>query len=1308
MKISWRRTTVWLLCAIILAETFGENCIPSMASTGNKPVVESGDENRVVPATPSDAPKELKSDRRTATPSNADRTFSYMTVVDGYRITIRAEKGVFSEYPSVKIKRVADENSRSIENIIEQKLAPDESIASVVSFDISFYVNSEEIQPDGDVEVIIELADGNEAEPDETAPKVFHVSDDYTAEEVPCEVPESGTIKYFASQFSTYSIVLLELESDYIEIWTVDDLEKINTDYKSLHENYKLMQDIDLTGVAWEPIGKGWEQDYHPFGGSFDGNNHTISNLSLTPGQAKSDRYCYGLFGGVDGGEIKNLNLENIEFIGLNDSADRITYLGGICGRVQRADSIIENCKVSGRIENCNAGRVGGIAGVMEGGTVQNCISDVNITDSSGEGSFAGITIIDGNATVTGCINKGNISTKSNYSAGIAVCESGNYRYRIEDCINEGNLAGGEYIGGIRGGRSIRNMQGEIVRCINRGDIMPDGKSGSVGGIVSELGPQECLEQCYNAGTIQGPSGSSVNLGGIAGECVAGRISDCFNCGTISRNDGGSAGGIVGTIPTDSVNNAEVRNCYNVGKIISSSGVNRTGPIAGSINSQTDMSKNCVFLDTTMPSSDYIDEKGGARRLNDAEMRLENNYPAWDFSSVWKMGIDDYPYPVFIWMDSAPDVSFADVPEEETALDIEDCSPWSEENIYVDSDIVIRFNHDVYGKPGENCVNTFEIRDYTSDEVLFKWTPQYTDYDIDKHAVTLHNVLEGCRDRIGTVLYLYIPDGFFRAADDAENVLKGQEEKGKYSFVLADKEMGLYFVQFKYERNGVMNLHYVQSVREGGLCPSAEAPAWDGYDFADWYTDAKLTHVFDFKTPIRRNYILYAKYVKSTAMNTGSGQDANDQDTGSENNSVYSSSVRDSGFSEARDSKTGELFWRCERNGELVKGYVKGLYYNGEPGNFLFDEKGFMLTGWHYADGKMRYFDERPGHKGYEITARDVQEELRKKSAYQELSKYNYAGTFASDLNFEDAAIFLVDNFDEIKLEELRSLITGQFSDTGDRFTNNKEHAKKYLREIIDNLCGASDKSYFITGDSKIADYIMPLAGQAGYGSIEELYDQMKQVTGYAGQIEELFVDYANHVAMLESVKKMAPDLGDAADELISAYNHSVSANLEKKVVSSITGQINVKNAVDAYNSLITPKEIEGLYLQEYIEKHLASNQALEGLVTALFKDSLQNAVQGTRLDSIENIIYSAGIRSEALAALKNAESKLLNTNADNSAMLEANYKEYVDAYNLAKEATRIQYDNMSAYYAARGDNEKALKVLEDKRELETKMFYYY
>ena len=72
---------------------------------------------------------------------------------------------------------------------------------------------------------------------------------------------------------------------------------------------FKLTSDLDLSGVEWAPIGNMNDMETHStlFLGSFDGDGHTISNLSYT-----SDTYnCgAGLFG-VSCGEVKNLTLED-------------------------------------------------------------------------------------------------------------------------------------------------------------------------------------------------------------------------------------------------------------------------------------------------------------------------------------------------------------------------------------------------------------------------------------------------------------------------------------------------------------------------------------------------------------------------------------------------------------------------------------------------------------------------------------------------------------------------------------------------------------------------------------------------------------------------------------------------------------------------------------------------------------------------------------------------------------------------------------------------------------------------------------
>ena len=84
----------------------------------------------------------------------------------------------------------------------------------------------------------------------------------------------------------------------------------------------KLMSDVDLSGKTWEPINKMWVE--------FDGNGHTISNLTSNAWQA-------GLFGYLGGGSIKNLTLENVNVTGAQAGA----FAGAMEGR-------IENCTLTG------------------------------------------------------------------------------------------------------------------------------------------------------------------------------------------------------------------------------------------------------------------------------------------------------------------------------------------------------------------------------------------------------------------------------------------------------------------------------------------------------------------------------------------------------------------------------------------------------------------------------------------------------------------------------------------------------------------------------------------------------------------------------------------------------------------------------------------------------------------------------------------------------------------------------------------------------------------------------------------------
>lgn len=72
---------------------------------------------------------------------------------------------------------------------------------------------------------------------------------------------------------------------------------------------FVLTADLDMTGVDWTPIGNMNDMENHTtlFLGSFDGQDHTVSNLTY-----KNDQFIVGagLFG-ISVGEIKNVNIEN-------------------------------------------------------------------------------------------------------------------------------------------------------------------------------------------------------------------------------------------------------------------------------------------------------------------------------------------------------------------------------------------------------------------------------------------------------------------------------------------------------------------------------------------------------------------------------------------------------------------------------------------------------------------------------------------------------------------------------------------------------------------------------------------------------------------------------------------------------------------------------------------------------------------------------------------------------------------------------------------------------------------------------------
>ena len=167
------------------------------------------------------------------------------------------------------------------------------------------------------------------------------------------------------------------------EIATLVNMGKLETFIFNNNEakvHLKLGRDIDLSsygknyrsGKGWMPIGT----IDNPFKGQFNGDGKTFAGLYIDD---RSLEYA-GLFGAVSEGKIENLGLEDI-YINGGD------YACGLAGYINNVT--IERCYVTGTV---NGDTAGGITGKVCGNSVIcNCYSSVSVSGSSNAGGVAGL-----------------------------------------------------------------------------------------------------------------------------------------------------------------------------------------------------------------------------------------------------------------------------------------------------------------------------------------------------------------------------------------------------------------------------------------------------------------------------------------------------------------------------------------------------------------------------------------------------------------------------------------------------------------------------------------------------------------------------------------------------------------------------------------------------------------------------------------------------------------------------------------------------------------------------------------------------
>lgn len=268
---------------------------------------------------------------------------------------------------------------------------------------------------------------------------------------------------------------------------TAQDLNDVRND---LSAYYLQTADIDLSEYGdWIPIGE--------FNGVYDGNNFTISNLTVPLGD-ESIYYSWGLFEGIFGfwdmdfpensvpAEVKNLTLENVDITGDYN-------VGALAGYSY------------GKITNCHSS-----------GTVRGQFNVGGLLGSSYELS--------------------NLATE--YQSDIIGCSSSCTIERIDFTTYA------YYFGGLIG--SANNLR--IEQCFATGDIIiNDNHLRNCGGLLGTASPwnipldmRMTIKDCYATGNIQG----DYNCGGMVGYTYTCDLINCYSSGSVNGVE--DIGGFIG------------------------------------------------------------------------------------------------------------------------------------------------------------------------------------------------------------------------------------------------------------------------------------------------------------------------------------------------------------------------------------------------------------------------------------------------------------------------------------------------------------------------------------------------------------------------------------------------------------------------------------------------------------------------------------------------------------------------------------------------------------------------------------------
>jgi hypothetical protein len=290
--------------------------------------------------------------------------------------------------------------------------------------------------------------------------------------------------------------------------YLIRDIRDLGTVWFKPLAHYRLETSMDLSETMWSMAVVPW------FDGTFDGNNHVISNLHIQGGG------FLGLFGQLGpSARISRLGLEAVDINGAGND-------------------------------------VGGLVGYIDTGSITNSYSTGSVT---GQEQVGGLVGWNRHGIISESYNTGTVTGESSVGGLVGCNETGSITTSYSNATVTGTVL---WIGGLVGNSE---NEGDVIACYSIGTVTGNR---CVGGLVGIL--EGSITSSYSTGRVTG----NENVGGLLGSYDGGTVANSYSTGTVSGT-GSTVGGLVGG-GRGGIANASFWDMETSGQITSSGGVGKT------------------------------------------------------------------------------------------------------------------------------------------------------------------------------------------------------------------------------------------------------------------------------------------------------------------------------------------------------------------------------------------------------------------------------------------------------------------------------------------------------------------------------------------------------------------------------------------------------------------------------------------------------------------------------------------------------------------------------------------------------------